>query len=50
MARPITPAPARNGATLVPRLAMVVMVQMTIRTTLIALCSTGRMVRTRVLG
>ncbi|MNN36725.1 hypothetical protein D3C81_1506300 [compost metagenome] len=50
IARPMTPAPARNGATLMPRLAMVVIAQITTRMILIALRSSGRMVFTRVLG
>ena len=50
MARPMTPAPARKGATLTPRLAIVVMVQITTRITFMALRANGRMVLIRVLG
>ncbi|MNW63391.1 hypothetical protein D3C74_416010 [compost metagenome] len=50
MASPTTPAPASSGATLIPRLAIVVIAQITTRMILIALRSSGRMVFTRVLG
>ncbi|KWV88931.1 hypothetical protein PFLmoz3_01830 [Pseudomonas fluorescens] len=50
IASPTTPAPASNGATLMPRLAMVVIAQITTRMIFTALRSSGRMVFTRVLG